>query len=365
MRSILAKRRKSTSWRWQEQVARAYLLLFLIIALVGPVTGWLQSPNELNQEQAYQPPFTKTPDNTLEHWLGTDELGRDVVANLVYGARTALLVSLPAMGFATLIGLTLGSMAGYWGDSGFRMRLASFIISLLVLLSGIYYGFYIRQVNWLNAFTVGSGQVLFEAGITILIFLLLGGLGWLAAQLIRLIGFNKQVTVPIDQIILKIIEVVSAIPRLLLIMCLVAFAQPALITIILLAAFTYWTGIARLVRGELLQVKELPFISAARVAGIPESRILFRQALPNALPPVIVAVAFGLGSLMSLETTLSFLGIGIPIEEASWGRLISGFQKNLAAWWLLFFPAFTLCGTILSLQILAARILKQITPARN
>ena len=179
------------------------------------------------------------------------------------------------------------------------------------------------------------------------------------------VGFTKQLTLPVDQIVLKIIEILGAVPRLLLVMCLTAFAQPSVLNLIILSTLTYWTGIARLIRGELLQVKELPFIEAATVAGLPDYRILLRHALPNTLSPVIVAFAFGLGSLMSLEATLSFLGIGIPPEVPSWGRMIKGIRQNDSAWWLLVFPAFTLCCTILSVQTIAQYVIKWLYPQRK
>ncbi len=364
-----SNQKQAFPWRWPERLAGVYLCIFLFIAFVSPATNWLQNPNTINLEQVYQPPFQfsrlAAGNGSTTNWLGTDRLGRDVLANLVYGARTALLVSIPAMLLATIIGLTLGSLAGFWGNTGFRMRWASVIIRLIILALVIYYGFYIRQMNWVKAFQTGSVSILLELGRVLLIFVLLSAFGWFATKVGQQIGFTKQITLPLDQIILKIIEVVGAIPRLLLIMCLAAFAQPALLNIVLLATFTYWTGIARLVRGELLQVKELPFIQAARVAGLSESRILFREALPNALPPVVVAVAFGLGNLMSLEATLSFLGIGVPAEVASWGRIMSGILSNYTAWWLLVFPAAALCGTILSLQVIAQYVLKWMNPVRN
>ncbi|MDQ4139489.1 MAG: ABC transporter permease [Bacteroidota bacterium] len=358
--------KRVVKWRWQERLAAGYLLIFLLTALIVPSSGWLPEPNDAIFPHSY-PPFNFSEilgDKTI-NYLGTDHLGRDVLANLVEGAQIALLVSLPAMVMATFIGVALGSLAGFWGDSGFRISLVSFIISLLVLLLGIYYGFYIQQFNWGYAFQTGAGAILRQFGYVLLVFILLNALGWFLVKILLALGCNKRISLPIDQIILKIIEVVGSVPRLLLVMCMVAFAKPTIINIILLATLTYWTSIARLVRSELLQVKELPYIQAARVTGLSERRILFREALPNALPPVIVAVAFGLGSLMSLEATLSFLDVGIPTNIASWGRMMKAAKEHSENWWLLVFPAFTLCCTILSLQVLAQRTLKWLDPTRD
>lgn len=352
---------------WAERMACVYLLLFFFAALIGPLSGWLYSPNSIDLNEIYQPPFIFNAGSAKSpvHWLGTDQIGRDVLANLVYGARTALLVSFPAMLLTTVVGLFLGSIAGFWGNSGFRIAFVSVGISIIVLALGFYYAIYIRQLAWTNAFQKGSINVLLETGKSSFIFLLLGTGGWLVTKLLQWAGLTKSMLLPLDQLVLKLIEIIGAVPRILLILCLAAFAQPALLNIILLAALTYWTSIARLVRGEMLRVRELPYIEAGRVAGLAERRILFRHALPNALPPVVVAFAFGLGNLMSLEATLSFLGIGMPAEVPSWGRLISGIRSNFAAWWLLVFPTLALCATVLSLQVLAQFCLKLLYPFRN
>ncbi|QMU30641.1 ABC transporter permease [Adhaeribacter radiodurans] len=362
-----ATRRRGANWRWQEKLAAGYLFIFLLIGLVGPQSGWLPDPNKINLAQANTPPFSFSTilNNEAINWLGTDLLGRDVLANLVTGAQTALLVSVPAMLLATIIGIALGSLAGFWGNTGFQVSLVSLAVSVLVLLAGIYYGFYIQQLSWMHAFQTGSGAILKQFGYLLLIFSTISILGWLMVKVLKRFGLQKKVNLPVDQLILKLIEIIGSVPRLLLVMCLAAFAQPALMNIVLLATLTYWTSIARLVRSELLQIRELPYVQAARAVGLSEKRILFREALPNALPPVIVAVAFGLGSLMSLEATLSFLNIGVPADIASWGRMMKGIQANYQAWWLLFFPALTLCSTILSLQVLAQRMLVKIDPARN
>jgi peptide/nickel transport system permease protein len=298
--------------------------------------------------------------------LGTDHLGRDVLANLVHGAQTALRVSLPAMLLATLIGLILGCGAGFWGNTGLPISAAGGIMVTMGILLGYYYGIYLRQIAWLQAFQEGNLSVLRETAKSALIFTVFTVLSWMVVKAWhKIAGQSKLLNIPADLIVLKLIEIVGALPRILLVLCLASFAQSSIFTIVLLSAFTYWTSIARLVRGELLQVKQLSFIEAARVAGLSENRILLGHALPNALPPVIVAFAFGLGNLMSLEATLSYLGIGIPVDVPSWGRLLRGITSDFSAWWLLVFPTLFLCGTILSLQTLAQFCLRLLDPTRS
>jgi peptide/nickel transport system permease protein len=130
-----------------------------------------------------------------------------------------------------------------------------------------------------------------------------------------------------------------------------------------LCAFTYWPGVARLVRGEMIRLKGLPFMEAASALGLTHRQIILRHALPNALGPVIVAFCFGISNLMALESTLAFLGIGIPPDVPSWGRAITGIRLDYGAWWLVFFPGGVLCGTVLAVQAAGALLTRKITPS--
>ena len=125
---------------------------------------------------------------------------------------------------------------------------------------------------------------------------------------------------------------------------------PGIGSIFLLLSLTYWAGPARLVRAEVLKIKQLPYIEAAQVSGLPNSRILLKYILPNATAPLWVVFSFGLSSLLGLEATLSFLGIGLPPEIPSWGRMLASARLNPEAWWLVFFPALLLCLTMLAIQ---------------
>jgi peptide/nickel transport system permease protein len=153
------------------------------------------------------------------------------------------------------------------------------------------------------------------------------------------------------------------VPRLLLVLCLASFVPPSLGGVVALCAFTYWPGLARLVRGEMIRLKGLPFMEAATALGFPHRQIILRHALPNALSPVIVAICFGISNLMALESTLAFLGIGIPPDVPSWGRAITGIRLDFSAWWLVFFPGLVLCLTVLAVQAAGAFLIRKRTPS--
>ena len=110
---------------------------------------------------------------------------------------------------------------------------------------------------------------------------------------------------------------------------------------------------ARLVRAQMLRVRQLPFVEAARAAGLSEGQVWFRHALPHALHPLRTALPLSIAGLLGLESTLSFLGIGLPPEVASWGRLLATVRTEPSAWWALLFPSLLLTMSILSLNILS------------
>ena len=124
--------------------------------------------------------------------------------------------------------------------------------------------------------------------------------------------------------------------------------------LVLILGFTSWTGTARLVRGEILSLKEREFVEGARAIGLPGHLIIFRHLIPNALASVLVTAALMVGGMIGAEAGLSFLGIGIRPPTPSWGNMVSAGQDALlVAWWIAFFPGCLLAITILSFNLLA------------
>lgn len=207
------------------------------------------------------------------HLLGTDDLGRDLWSNIVYGARVSLLVGVLATLLATAAGVIVGMAAGYYGR------------------------------RW-------------------------------------------------DEGLMRAAEVFQIIPTMLIALLLVAFFGGQLWTLILVIAFTGWPMIARVVRSEILSLREREFVVAAKALGGRDARIVWRHLLPNAVPPILIGLPMQIGRAILLEAGLSFLGVGNA--ETSWGRLLQSAQEHMRdAWWLALFPGVALTVTLLGLYQVA------------
>jgi len=157
----------------------------------------------------------------------------------------------------------------------------------------------------------------------------------------------------VDMVLMRLVDVLLCIPTFFLILMVVAFVGPSLLNIMVIIGLTAWPDVARLVRGEILSLKERDFIQAARVIGLRDGRIITRHLLPNALGPVLVVSTLGVGSAILVESGLSFLGLGVQPPSASWGNmLMEGTSHLLDAWWLVTFP-----GTAIFLTVLAYNLL--------
>lgn len=327
------------------RIASVYLILWVVLSLFLPLLPLVYEPNSLDLNNIMQPPFQNNPSQPT-HYLGTDAIGRDVLSNVLYGARTGFFIGVPVMLLASVIGVILGAAAGYFGDAKLKTSMASlFALWPLTLFSLYFYGLYIPAQAATLQMPVAT------ASISMLIFILAGAFILLRTLLNLIPSLKKQVTVPLDYIIVRLIEVVSSIPWLILVLMLASFLQPSVTMLAFILILTSWMGIARLARAEMLRIKALPYMEAATSLGLPTKRILLQHALPNMLGPILTSFTFGLASLLTIESTLSFLGIGIPPTVVSWGRLITGIRSDTSAWWLVVFPGIFLAATVLALQV--------------
>lgn len=302
---------------------------------------------EIAIDDVYQPPTFELD----RHFLGTDNLGRDVLAGIIYGAQTSLMVSVPAMLIAAFIGIMLGMLGGYFGNQQIKMSKITLFALATALLFGVYYGFYLPQFSIKLAFEKNFLSGLLHIAVSALIIICFVTLALTISHIIiKRTNRQKTLSVPVDEIVLKLTELFASIPRLILIIALAAFFRPTLGLFVIIIGFTSWTGMARLVRGEIKKVKAYQFVEAGRALGLTSSQILFKHILPNAIPPAIVAFTFGLANLLALEATLSFLGIGLPPDFISWGKIIAGIRYNLSAWWMVVFPGLYLSLTVLALH---------------
>lgn len=167
----------------------------------------------------------------------------------------------------------------------------------------------------------------------------------------------------VDILLSRIIEIVIVFPTLILIMAVLTLLKPSLINIMIVIGITGWTGIARTLRGEFLKRKKEDFVVAARLVGASDFRLIFVHILPNSMAPIIVIVAFGIAGAVLLESALSFLGIGVPAPQPSWGDILKTAQNYPdIAWWLAFFPGFFIFLTVVSLNILGDELRRILNP---
>jgi peptide/nickel transport system permease protein len=221
-------------------VGAVVVFILILMAILAPIIAG-QDPYRQDYSALKNPP-------SREHILGTDTLGRDVWARLVYATRVSLSVGLVAVAIYTVIGTVLGSIAGFAG--------------------GV-----------------------------------------------------------VDSLIMRATDVVMCFPLLIIIITVVAMVGPSLYNIMAVIGLIAWPSIARLVRGQFLSLREQEFITAARCLGIPNGRIIRRHMLPNVVGPITVAATFGMAGAILTEASLSFLGLGVPPPQPSWGQMLTDAQK--------------------------------------
>ncbi len=263
------------AWRRFTRHRTALLGMWLIVALcaVALLAPYL-APHDPDLMPAdlvasrYRPP-------SLEHPMGTDRFGRDILSRVIYGARISLSIGFIAVAIAISIGTLLGAIAGYAG-------------------------------RW------------------------------------------------IDTLTMRFVDVLLSFPRLVLLIFLVALFEPSLALVTAVLGLTGWMGTCRIVRGEVLSVREREYIEAARALGFGRRRIVFRHLLPNVLSPVIVGATLGIGNTILAEAALSFLGLSVQPPTATWGNIIAeGNEASLIeAWWITTFPGLAIVATVMCLNLM-------------
>ncbi len=278
----------------------------------------------------------------LRHFLGTDRLGRDLAAGLVSGTRTAFFVGIVSMAIALVIGIFFGGIAGYFGDHSLKVSRGRMILNAVGIPLAFFWAFVARSYALMESsagWPILTGVLLF--------LVLVAGFNFLVKILKRFSFFAKKITIPVDLIVMRMIEVINSVPMLLLLLALIAIIEKQSISkITLIIGLISWRSIARFVRAELIRIRELSYIEAARAMGFSDWRIMIKHALPNALGPVLIAVSFGIAGAVLTEASLSFLGIGIPSEQVTWGSTLQSARLNISAWWLAIFPGMAIFVTV-------------------
>lgn len=358
---------KGFRWTWATKINFALLFIFVFIAVFAPFIAndeaiickdaeGIHSPilsnyqsenceaivkplihynfNNIDDKNAnYKSPFDDQPLQAEQqrHLLGTDQLGRDVTSGMIHGCRIALLTGGLSMLIALIIGMFFGLLGGYYGNNSIRLKRYDLINKLFLLLALSYFFIYPDAIiaSWTN--TILSLLLL-----SVISLLIIYGLGQFSY-------FKRKIRIPLDLLFSNFIEIFQSLPGSFIILILVSlFAKASIYNVILVIGLLRWPMIARYVRAEMLKIKEQRFIEASKAIGMSDWRIIFKHAMPATLTPVIVAVAFGFSSAILLESTLSFLGIGLPADHVSFGSMLSEARNNYEAWWLAIFPGFAI-----------------------
>ena len=245
------------------------IVLFALIAIMAPLFSFALThyqPQTINLDETFIRPG-------LRHLLGTDELGRDTLTRLIWGARVSLGVAFLTVAMSLSVGTTVGMVAGYYG-------------------------------------------------------------GWT------------------DDVLMRLVDTVLAIPAIFLFILMSILFRPNAFTLAAIVASVGWGSVARLVRGEVLSVKQRDFILATRSFGARDARLMVRHLLPNVLPVLIVAASLGVGQIILIEAALDFLGLGIQPPTPSWGNMLTNAQSYFfRSGFLVAFPGLTIFVTVLASNI--------------
>lgn len=293
----------------------------------------------------------------FRHWLGTTQNGNDVLSNMIYGARIAMAIGIFSMLIASLLGITLGACAGFFGNDQLRAGYISTALNGFAVFTIWFYGFYVRSEAWADSLSAGGFLLIINIMVTLivsaLLFLLFNRLGtWLDKK--TGIGHNRYL--PVDTLISKLIEVLNSIPALLLIITVSAMTRPSYTLLIMIIGLLSWTNIARLTRAEFLKAKQLDYVTSCRAVGMSNLQIMQKQILPNVLPVLLVQIIFGMGGAVLAEASLSFIGVGVPINSASWGHLLNEGRDHFSYWWLVLCPGICIFLLIFSYNTIAKHI---------
>lgn len=273
------------------------------------------------------------------HFLGTDLYGRDVMAGLIFGSYNALRIAVTSLIVALIIALILGLFPSFFGDKGFKIKILSVIFVVILTFILIYYLSYYQYFNSLLIYFI----------LVILIILLIYFL------MSKLKILQSTISIPLDIICNIIISIFQSLPGTFILIILVGmFSKATLWNIVFIIGILLSPVIARYIRAEVLKIKNERFIESSKIVGISDLKIIFRHVLPYTLTPVIVALSFGFSSAIMLESTLSFLGIGIPADHVSWGTLLSDARQNFGAWWMAVFPGLAIFLVILMFNSLGS-----------
>jgi len=204
-------------------------------------------------------------------------------------------------------------------------------------------------------------RIIFGARVSLLVGVVAVGISTLIGVLVgALAGYYGGV---LDQILMRLVDLMLCFPTIFLILAVIAVLGPSIWNIMAVIGLTSWMGVARLVRAEFLSLREREFVVAARALGASDARLIWRHLLPNALTPVMVSATLGVAGAILVESSLSFLGLGVQPPTPSWGNMLTMGKDNIEiAWWLSVFPGLAILVTVMSYNLLGEGIREAIDP---
>lgn len=294
----------------------------------------------------------------FRHHLGTDRLGNDMLSMLIHGCRISLKIGLLSALLASVIGIFLGAIAGYYADDTLRISKLQGIGALIGLSVGLFWAFESRSSALSDAFNDGFTMSIFEVFTSLFIVAACIFIGIVLPQFLRgNHNLTKSVTVPVDSLVQRFSELFSTMPKILILLTLAAvFRDKSIGMVIAIIGLTSWTGVSRFTRSEILRIRGLAYVDAARIQGLRNYRILWKHVLPNAMGPVMIEIAFLISGSILAESSLSFLGIGVPDEISTWGSILSQGRQEFDAWWMVVFPGLAIFITIFLFNTLGEKI---------
>ncbi len=273
------------------------------------------------------------------HWFGTDLRGGDVLSYSVFGLRNSFFISFLALLISLIIGALLGFVSGWRLNNPLKIGWGTGLVILLWCVFTIH--------GVLNIYSV-SDRVVFLSIVTMV-----------AAGLMYSLQFLKRkyvLSVRFDFLSDRVSEIFIAIPRMILLMVLVQYFGKSIFAMALIIGVTGWIDLARLIRSETVRLREQTYVEAAKMTGQGVLRLFIFHILPNIWPSVMVVAMYGFSSNIIMESSLSFLGMGLPPDQPSIGTLLSEAKSYYEYWWLFVFPGLWLSMVIYALFTIPARI---------
>jgi len=194
-------------------------------------------------------------------------------------------------------------------------------------------------------------RVIYGSRISLLVGFVSVGIATLIGIMVgALSGYSGGI---VDELIMRFVDLMMCFPTFFLILAVIALLEPSIWNIMIVIGLTNWMGIARLVRAEIMSIKNKEYVLAAKAMGFPNRRIIFGHVLPNSLSPVYVVATLGIGGAILTESALSFLGIGVQPPTPSWGNILTQAKDNIeVAWWLSLYPGLAIFLTVMGYNLL-------------